>query len=367
MATFGKTTLGASFGGFGPGPWYIVGTKYNLPVAGTLTSIGLYVVTFDGVWQVPVRVRGAIYDVNRQLKGITEEFVWTDPTMPPYTSANPGLVVLPFATPLHLDAGEYYISYMCDAGPNPQTSVVSLVYFHDNATEKKTIAKNPPVAYTFPSSIDMWYDEYQKEISIFAEYTPDVPTEWYVNISVTPAGGGTTEPAVGDYGVPSGQGLTANPTPLAGYVFNHWEFDGVVATMPIPAQTVGTNHTLVAVFLPAGNAPSVTLPSSAMGVVSKELQITALPNGGSGNYVTYDWYKDGVFWQTTPAPIISIFSTMAEHFALTVAVTDDLSQTSTQSNACTITIAEEGENPTLEIVGGVVAGALVGYVVAKIV
>ena len=75
--------------------------------------------------------------------------------------------------------------------------------------------------------------------------------EFDVTIEVSPEGGGTTDPAVGDYTwqALSDHGITAYPS--GGYAFDHWEFDdvGKGSDNPITAE-IFKKQTIKAVFVP---------------------------------------------------------------------------------------------------------------------
>jgi hypothetical protein len=343
--TFGKTTVGALFAGFGQGPLYVVGTKYTLPVVADVTSIGLRIGTIWG-FVSPSHARTAIYDANKNLIAISEEVTFL--TAPP-ESTNPEPTIFPFATPVRLQPGDYYLVYRYDAGPTGTGG--RLVTFHDtlaDTTDLRTIVDSGSEAPypSFPSPIIMWYEEYAAEISIFANY--GAVAAWNVTISVSPVGSGTTDPTIGSWSVPSGQGLTATATPTGNYVFDHWEFDGVPTTMPIPAQADDTSHTLVAIFTAVITKPTVVLPSSASGLVDTAIAIAASPSGGSGLYTSYDWYVDGTLYATTATPSLGFTSSQAGTFNLTVVVTDTQPQTSNPSNVCVITITAPA-NPLLTL------------------
>ena len=75
--------------------------------------------------------------------------------------------------------------------------------------------------------------------------------EWDVTIEVSPEGGGTTDPTVGDY---VWQALSNHPItayPSGGFAFDHWEFDDVDkgSANPITAE-IFKKQTIKAVFVP---------------------------------------------------------------------------------------------------------------------
>jgi hypothetical protein len=80
----------------------------------------------------------------------------------------------------------------------------------------------------------------------------------YCNLSIgadsIPSGGGTTNPAPGFYRHQYGSSLQVQAIPNPGWVFTHWVFDGENRFGPNPfsIDSIQTNHTLVAYFLPDG-------------------------------------------------------------------------------------------------------------------
>jgi hypothetical protein len=95
--------------------------------------------------------------------------------------------------------------------------------------------------------------------SAFATYYDDVavslldpappPQRWSLRISCS--AGGSADP-FGVIGLGDGEDLTVSAIPASGYVFGGWVFDGVDfgtgSTVTVPAQSVGSLHTLHAAF-----------------------------------------------------------------------------------------------------------------------
>jgi uncharacterized repeat protein (TIGR02543 family) len=95
--------------------------------------------------------------------------------------------------------------------------------------------------------------------SVFTTYYDDVavsflgpsPPENQWSVRITSTFGGSTNP-VGTTNVNNGENLIVNAEQAAGYVFNKWTFDGADystnLTVTLPAQSVGSQHTLHATF-----------------------------------------------------------------------------------------------------------------------
>jgi len=69
-------------------------------------------------------------------------------------------------------------------------------------------------------------------------------------LTITTTPGGTTDPPLGThhYSYPTVVSVLAIPTPCSGYIFDHWELDGVNVGALNPLDTPPFNHTLHAVF-----------------------------------------------------------------------------------------------------------------------
>ncbi|MCW4009185.1 MAG: polysaccharide deacetylase family protein [Candidatus Bathyarchaeota archaeon] len=141
--------------------------------------------------------------------------------------------------------------------------------------------------------------------TLLAFFTPvPQPEGWLVSVSVNGSTGGTTAPS-GLQNVTSGT-LTVTAYPATNYSFDYWLFDGVNLTsnpIVLPAQTAGTNHTLVAFFKqnPApygwlvsinvdGSVGGTTTPLGVVNVTSGALTVTASP---TANYAFSYWLFDG--------------------------------------------------------------------------
>ena len=143
--------------------------------------------------------------------------------------------------------------------------------------------------------------------------TPPPPVGWLVSISVNGSAGGTTSPS-GLQNVTSGA-LNVTAYPAANYSFSNWLFDGnslPANPVNLPAQTVGTNHTLIAFFSRVsgwlvsisvnGSLGGTTNPTGLVNVTSGSLVVTGSP---SANYVFRYWLFDGNNMTVNPVTLPS--------------------------------------------------------------
>jgi len=101
-------------------------------------------------------------------------------------------------------------------------------------------------------------------------YTANFKTQYQLTISVSPSGGGSTDPAVGSYWYDSGASVSVSETAGGGYSFYYWSLDGTnVGTSSSYSVLMNSAHTLTAFFrstssLSLGVSPaSISLGSSA--------------------------------------------------------------------------------------------------------
>jgi hypothetical protein len=91
--------------------------------------------------------------------------------------------------------------------------------------------------------------------------------QWSVRITSSP--GGSTNPQ-GAISVNHGENLTATAIHITGYVFSKWILDGTGystnSTFILPTQSVGTQHTLHAMFRRTGSELNNWLPLQIIGV-----------------------------------------------------------------------------------------------------
>ena len=95
-------------------------------------------------------------------------------------------------------------------------------------------------------------------------------------------------------------------------------------------------------------APTVTFsPTSWTLDIGQSKTFTAAPTGGSGTYVSYQWYVDSVLQSSQTASKFSYSPASSGSHSVTVTVTDDLSATSVQSSAVYVTVNSALVAPTV--------------------
>lgn len=148
---FGKTDVGGT-------DWYdpgdiIVCSEYNLPEAASVSKISVYVYFGN-------RLKCAIYDMSGNLIGETEEkdyiggWDWVD---------------FMFSPTLLLDPGNYYLCVFWEEDCN---------IMYDSGSQDQTFHKDQIYTDGFPTSITIKDGEYNREVSIYANYTILVNDTW---------------------------------------------------------------------------------------------------------------------------------------------------------------------------------------------
>jgi hypothetical protein len=134
--------------------------------------------------------------------------------------------------------------------------------------------------------------------SVFTTYYDDVavsflgpsPPENQWSVRITSTFGGSTNP-IGTTNVNNDKSLIVNAEQTAGYVFNKWTFDGTDystnTTVILPAQSVGTQHTLQATFTRINPEPNSNYNSLL-------LQMIGLAMIVGGGYVLWSLKKTGI-------------------------------------------------------------------------
>ncbi|MCS7119233.1 MAG: hypothetical protein NZ894_04200, partial [Archaeoglobaceae archaeon] len=126
--------------------------------------------------------------------------------------------------------------------PSPGVRKIFSRWSDGNSEDPRTIVVTSSATYTA-----IWQDQYR------------------LNISVSPSGAGTTNPAPGIYWHNQGAPVTVTATPASGYAFSHWELNGVnVGSSPSYTVTMNSPNNLTAVFRQA----------------NQTYQVTVNPNGG---------------------------------------------------------------------------------------
>lgn len=130
-------------------------------------------------------------------------------------------------------------------------------------------------------------------------------------LAISASAGGTTSPTPGVYTLQQGQTQQVAALPSTGYLFDHWELDGVnISTTNTYAVTMNADHALLAVFIlippvtltisaaPGGATyPSVGTYPYAQG---QSAQVTALPET---NHRFVSWSLDGASRPENPITV----------------------------------------------------------------
>lgn len=112
------------------------------------------------------------------------------------------------------------------------------------------------------------FTNYYDDVAVSLLNPSPSPKQWALRI--TSSSGGSTNP-YGVTNVNDGQSLTIIATKATGYVFNKWILDGADfstnSTVTLPAQSIGTQHTLHATFTSQEPPPKYNwLPLQVMGL-----------------------------------------------------------------------------------------------------
>ena len=152
----------------------------------------------------------------------------------------------------------------------------------------------------------------------------NVKTDWTGFVSLTESNGGSVSPS--PLTISSGGQVTSMVTvSLAG--------TGVTLGASGGGKTATSNSFTV------NAAPTVTIaPTSAILDVGQSKLFTATPAGGSGSYVSYQWYVGGVLQSGESASTFNYAPTSAGTPLITATVTDSLGATSVPSNAASVTV-----------------------------
>jgi len=118
---------------------------------------------------------------------------------------------------------------------------------------------------------------------------------------ITVTEGGTTDPSPGTYTYETPTNVVVEAIPSAGYLFDHWEFDGedIGSENPITVY-VGSSHALKAFFSPITYQLTITtssggttdpVPGTYSYAVDSSVEVTAIPDT---DYVFDHWELDTV-------------------------------------------------------------------------
>lgn len=138
------------------------------------------------------------------------------------------------------------------------------------------------------------------------------PQQYTLTIQATT--GGTTNPAPGTYAYIAGATATVTATPNQGYLFDHWELDGVSYTGGnVVDVLMNANYVLLAVFVAAPTQYRLTIsaqtnqgttspsPGTRSYTAGTAVNVTAIPKR---NYSFNYWTLDGARNTTNPISVL---------------------------------------------------------------
>lgn len=235
---FGRTTIGTSNGDLGNN---IVGSGFVCPQSGWAESITVY------LGNVPAKVKAALFRVSDlSFVAVTEEIIPT---------TLPGLYKLMFPTPPLLEVNVKYYPVAWSDGD--LTCAFDSDYPDvDSIVQGLPYGEFPP--YLTPDARPRWV------MSIYCTVltAPPPPTH---NLTIQALVGGITNPSSGTYAYTEGSNVEVTAIAGSGYVFDHWELDGVnIGNVNPTTVTIDADHTLLAVFaaIPAPPTHALTVNST---------------------------------------------------------------------------------------------------------
>ncbi len=123
-----------------------------------------------------------------------------------------------------------------------------------------------------------------------------------------------------------------------------WSFDLQITDSS--GASVTSNAVTITVNAAAA-LPSVSVSPSSWTMVAGQSKIfSASASGGSGTYVSYQWYVNGVAQYGQTASTYTLMPIASGVYSITVTVTDSSSTTSPQSSAATVTVSS---SPTVSV------------------
>jgi hypothetical protein len=132
--------------------------------------------------------------------------------------------------------------------------------------------------------------------------------------------------------------VTSDSTTIGSWSFELQVTDS--ASTPVVVTSAAASVTVNA-------APTVSVsPASWIMDVGQSTTFTATASGGSGTYMSYQWYVNGLLAQSGTASVMSFTPESSGTYSITVTVTDSLSVTSALSSAATVTVSA---SPTVSI------------------
>jgi len=265
MAEFGKTTVGGSVESK-VANWTFA-CRFQLTEDGEVTSISLYT-RADTVANIKCGIYADVDGKPSTLLGETQVVV---------VDRTEGWRTFNFPTPLRLTAGYYHLAFISDA---------KIYYWFDAGVANQM---SIDVSSVYPTFNDPFVTEvqYATEISIYGTYTPVAPPVTYT-LTITATAGGTTDPAPGSYTYDKDTVVTVTAIADTGYVFNHWELDGVDVGTENPINvTMDADHALHAVF-------TTTPPPEEQTIVSTDFST------GTIDPFIHEAYLPGASYQVLP-------------------------------------------------------------------
>jgi len=241
----------------------LVACHFTCPEDGTADSISAYL---DWIYVGSVPVRFAIYrHSDNKFIAATEEILvggrgWFKAN---FTSPKPSLI----------KGTEYWLVVFPNA---PDTG---LREFEDPAEWDKSVEQTGLTYPNFPDPLIVT-GHFPRIYSIFCSYTPGAPPPTHT-LTIISSAGGTTDPAPGAYIYDEGAVVRVTAYPATGYLFDHWELDGVVRTENPIDVLMDADHKLYAVFVAAPPPPTHRLRVESTPISGVPVNLDGSPMGNT--------------------------------------------------------------------------------------
>jgi hypothetical protein len=177
-------------------------------------------------------------------------------------------------------------------------------------------------------------------VTMLANHTLNAVFVPLYNLTIIITGGGSTAPAAGIHTYASGTNVSVTATANVGYVFDHWELDGVGVGSSNPYYVLmNQNHVLNATFV---LQLSVTIsPAFSTIFLGKSVMFTSIVTGGTAPY-SYQWVlvpspvggATSSSWMFTPASLGMYY--------VYLNVTDSIGRVAMSNTATVVVIAPVG-------------------------